>query len=111
VLMVEGKWAAVVVVSTVEPLIRGVGQALYSETRSSACKSLALTHELCAGKYPFHLMRYCFFFHWLKVRCFRIISTSHLGVSLMISGGGYKKFGPCSGASLYRVKRDAWKML
>jgi hypothetical protein len=29
----------------------------------------------------------------------------------MISGGGSRKFGPCSGVSLYRVKREAWKML
>ena len=107
----EEDWAAVAVASTVELLIRGVGQALYSETRSSACKSSALTHESCAGEYPFHLTRYCFFFHQLKVRCFRIASTSHLGVSSMISGGGSKKFGPCSGVSLYGVKRDAWKML
>jgi hypothetical protein len=47
---IEEEWAAVAVVSTVEPLIRGVGQALYSKTRSSACKSLALTHESCAGE-------------------------------------------------------------
>jgi hypothetical protein len=109
--MVEEEWAIVAVVSTVEPLIRVVGQALYSETRSSVCKSSALTHESCAGEYPFHLMRYCFFFHQPKVQCFRIISTSHSGVSSMISGGGSKKFGPCSGVSLYGVKRDAWKML
>jgi hypothetical protein len=48
--MVEEEWAAVAVVLTVELLIRGVKRALYSETRSSACKSLALTHELCAGE-------------------------------------------------------------
>jgi hypothetical protein len=29
----------------------------------------------------------------------------------MMSGGGSQKFGPCLGVSLYRVKRDAWKML
>jgi len=46
----EGDCAAVVVALIVEPLIRGAGQALYSETRSSACKSLALTHESCAGE-------------------------------------------------------------
>jgi hypothetical protein len=109
--MVEEEWAAVAVVSTVKPLIREVRQALYSETRALACKSSELTHKSCAGKYPFHLTRYCFFFHRLKVRCFRIVSTSHSGVSSMISGGGSKKFGPCSGVSLYRVKRDAWKML
>jgi hypothetical protein len=109
--MVEEEWAAVAVVSTVEPLIRGIGWALYSKMRSSACKSSALTQELCASEYPFHLTRYCFFFHQLKVQCFRIISTSHSGVSSMISGGGSKKFGPCLGVSFYRVKRDAWKML
>jgi len=27
--------------------------------------SSALTHESCAGKYPFYLTRYCFFFHRL----------------------------------------------
>jgi hypothetical protein len=48
--MVEEEWAVVAVVSTVELLIRGVGQALYSEMRSSACKSSALTHESCTGK-------------------------------------------------------------
>jgi len=109
--MVEEEWAAVAVVLTVKPLIRGVRWALYSEMRSSACKSLALTHESCAGEYPFHLMRYCFFFHQPKVWCFRIISTSHSGVSSIISGGGSKKFGPCSDVSLYGVKRDAWKTL
>jgi len=56
-------------------------------------------------------MRYCFFFYQLKVQCFRIISTSHSGVSSMISGGGSRKFRPYSGVSLYRVKRKAWKML
>jgi hypothetical protein len=40
---------------TVELLIRGAGWALYSEMRSSACKSSALTHESYAGEYPFHL--------------------------------------------------------
>ena len=75
------------------------------------CKSSALTHELCAGEYPFHLMRYCFFFHQPKVQCFRIVSTFHSGVLSMILGGGSKKLGPCSGVSLYGVKREAWKML
>jgi hypothetical protein len=46
----EEDWAAVAVVSTVELLIRGVGWALYSEMRSSACKFLALTYESCAGE-------------------------------------------------------------
>jgi hypothetical protein len=46
----EEEWAAVAIVSTVELLIRGIGWALYSETRSSACKSLALTHESYAGE-------------------------------------------------------------
>jgi hypothetical protein len=110
-LMVKEEWAAVAVVLTVELLIRGVGWALYSEMSSSACKSSALTHESCVGEYPFHLIRYRFFFHQPKVRCFRIVSTSHSGVSSMMSGGGSKKFGPCSGVSLYGVKRDAWKML
>ena len=59
--MAEEEWAAVAAVSTVELLIRGAGWALYSEMRSSAYKSLALTHESCASEYPFHLMRYCFF--------------------------------------------------
>jgi len=105
--MVEEEWAAVAAVSTVKPLIRRARQALYSETSSSAYKSLALTHELYAGEYPFHLMRYCFFFHRPKVWCFRIVSTSYSRVSSMISGGGSEKFGPCSGVSLYGVKRDA----
>jgi hypothetical protein len=48
--MVEEEWAAIAVVSTVEPLIRVAGQALYSEMRSLACKSLALTHESYAGE-------------------------------------------------------------
>ena len=109
--MVEEGWAAVAIASIVKPLIRGAGWALYAETRSLACKSSALTQESCAGDYPFHLTRYCFFFHQLKVWCFRIISTSHSGVSSIISGGGSKKFGPCSGVSLYGVKRDAWKTL
>ena len=80
-------------------------------TSSSACMSSSLTHESCAGEYPFHLTRYCFFFHQLKVCCFRIDSTSHSDVSSMMSGGGSRKFGPCSSVSLYGVKRGAWKML
>jgi hypothetical protein len=48
--MAEKEWAAVAVASTVEPLIRGVRRALYSETRSLACKSLALTHESWTGE-------------------------------------------------------------
>ena len=47
-MMVE-EWAAVVDL-TIKPLIRGARQALNSETRSSACKSSALTHESCAGE-------------------------------------------------------------
>jgi hypothetical protein len=47
--MMGEEWAAVVD-STVEPLIRGVGRALNSETRSSVCKSSALTHESWAGE-------------------------------------------------------------
>jgi hypothetical protein len=43
------EWAAVAE-WTVEPLIRGWEQALNSEMRSSAYKSLALTHESCAGE-------------------------------------------------------------
>ena len=50
VLMVEEEWAAIAVVLIVELLIRGVGWALYSKMRSSACKSLALIHELWAGE-------------------------------------------------------------
>jgi hypothetical protein len=42
--MMGEEWAAVVD-STVEPLIRGTGQASNSEMRSSACKSSALTYE------------------------------------------------------------------
>jgi hypothetical protein len=44
VLIMGEEWAAVVN-STVKPPIRGAGQALNSETRSSACKSSALTYE------------------------------------------------------------------
>jgi hypothetical protein len=105
--MVGKERAAVAIVLTVKPLTRGLGQALYSKMRSSTCKSSALTHKSWASEYPFHLIRYCFFFHQLKVWCFRIVSTSHLRVSSMISGGGSKKFGPYSGVSLYGVKRDA----
>jgi hypothetical protein len=43
-----------------------------------------LTHKSCVGEYPLHLTRYCFFFHWPKVHCFRIDLTSHLGVSVII---------------------------
>jgi len=28
-----------------------------------------------------------------------------------MSGGGSRKFLPCSGVSLYRVRREAWKTL
>jgi hypothetical protein len=42
---------------------------------------------------------------------FRIVSTFHSGVLSIMSGGGSKKFGPCSEVSLYGVKRDAWKTL
>jgi hypothetical protein len=45
VLMMGEEWAAIVD-STVKPLIRGAGQALNSEMRSSTYKSSALTHEL-----------------------------------------------------------------
>jgi len=48
--MVEEEWAAIAVVLIVELLIRGVGWALYSKMRSSACKFLALIHELWAGE-------------------------------------------------------------
>jgi hypothetical protein len=27
------------------------------------CISSSLTYKLCAGEYPFHLTRYCFFFY------------------------------------------------
>jgi len=68
---------------------------LNSAKSSGACKSSALTHESCAGEYPFHLMRYCFFFHRPYVRALIICSTSHSSLPSMISGGGSIKLGPC----------------
>ena len=40
-----------------------LGTAWKSAKSSGARRLFSLTHELCAGKYPFHLTRYCFFFH------------------------------------------------
>ena len=70
-----------------------------STISSSACMSSLLTHESCAGEYPFQRTRYCFFFHLPKVCSLRIFSTSHSGSSSMMSGGGWRKFGPCSAVS------------
>ena len=61
---------------------------------SGACRSFLSTQESCAGEYPFHLMRYCFFFHRPYMCTLIIFSTSHSS-SLMISGGGSIKFGLC----------------
>ncbi len=58
-----------------------------SATSSSMCMSSLLTQESCAGEYPFHLIRYCFFLHLPKVCSFKILSTSHSGSSSMMSGG------------------------
>ncbi len=66
---------------------------------SLACISSSLTQESCTGEYPFHLTRYCFFFHLPKVHSFINLSTSHSGSSSIMSGGGWRKFGPCSGVS------------
>jgi len=38
------------------------GCCLNSASNSRALRSLVLTHESWAGKYPFQQMRYCFFF-------------------------------------------------
>ena len=38
-----------------------------SASRSGACKSLLATHSSYKRGYPFHLTRYCFFFHRPKV--------------------------------------------
>ena len=40
-----------------------LGMAWKSAKSSGAQRSSSLTHESCAGEYPFHLTRYCFFFH------------------------------------------------
>ena len=56
-------------------------------------------------------MRYCFFFHRPKSCYFRMVSTSHSGVSSMILGHSSRKLGLCSLVSLYGVKREAWKTL
>ena len=40
-----------------------LGTAWKSAKSSGACRSSSLTYESCAGEYPFHLTRYCFFFH------------------------------------------------
>ena len=66
-----------------------------SAKSSGACKSSALTHESCAGEYPFHLTRYCFFFHRPYVRALIICSTSHSSSPSTISGGGSIKLGLC----------------
>ena len=68
---------------------------LNSARSSEACKSSSLTHESCAGEYPFHLTRYCFFFHCPYVCSLIICSTSHSSSPSMISGGGSIKLGPC----------------
>ena len=62
---------------------------------SGACKSSLSTQESCAGEYPFHLTRYCFFFHCPYMHALIICSTSHSSSPSMISGGGSMKFGPC----------------
>jgi len=79
-------------------------------TSSSVCMSSSLIHESCAGEYPLHLTRYCFFFHWPKVHCFRMDSTFHSGMSSTMLGGGSRKFGLCSLVSSYSIKREVWKM-
>jgi len=66
-----------------------------SAKSSGACRSSALTHESCAGEYPFHLTRYCYFFHRPYVCALIICSTSHSSSPSMISGGGSIKLGPC----------------
>jgi len=66
-----------------------------SAKSSGACRSSSLTHESCAGEYPFHLTRYCFFFHRPYVCALIICSTSHSSLPSMISGGGLIKLGPC----------------
>ena len=40
-----------------------LGTAWKSAKSSGARRSSSLTYESCAGEYPFHLTRYCFFFH------------------------------------------------
>jgi hypothetical protein len=75
----ETKAAAFMVVGVVR---------LKSKIRSLACISSESTHESWAGEYPFQWTRYCFFRHLPNSRSFRILSTSHSGVSSMMSGGG-----------------------
>ena len=72
-----------------------LGTAWKSAKSSGAHRSSSLTQESCAGEYPFHLMRYCFFFHRPYVRSLIICSTSHSSSPSMISGGGSMKFGLC----------------
>ena len=62
---------------------------------SGACRSSSSTQESCVGEYPFHLTRYCFFFHRPYMCTLIICSTSHSSSPSMISGGSSIKFGPC----------------
>ena len=46
-----------------------------------------------AEEYPFHVIRYS---HWdFGPLCERIASTSYSSSLSMMSGGGFKKVGPC----------------
>ena len=62
---------------------------------SGARRSSSSTQESYVGEYPFHLMRYCFFFHRPYMHALIICSTSHSSSPSMISGGGLMKFGLC----------------
>ena len=45
------------------PRVFMLGTAWKSAKSSGARRFSSLTYESCAGEYPFHLTRYCFFFH------------------------------------------------
>ncbi len=96
----DGAWKVVILAALYfkAAFIEGPGVS-NSIISSSMCMSSLLTQESCAGEYPFHLTRYCFFLHLPKVHSFRIFSTSHSGLLSMMSEGGWRKFGPCLGVS------------
>jgi len=57
---VKGHW---VLNDSFVPRVFMLCVAWNSAKSSGAFRSLSSTHESCAGEYPFHLTRYCFFFH------------------------------------------------
>ena len=72
----------------------------YLFTSSGAWMFSAGSQLLCAVEYPFHLIKYCFFFQHPYVHCPRICSTSYSSSPSIMSGGGSRKFTPCSSVSL-----------